>query len=192
MRSVQSDSFISLEAYQQLEKETDQRYEYHDGEVFAMAGGDPVHNVISVNAIIALGKRLGSGDCTIFNSDQKVRIVSVNRFLYPDISVVCGAVTRSDEDQRAITSPIALIEVLSDSMASYDQGSKFKLYSKLPSLRDYVLISQHESLVQTYQRNSATGLWQMTWTEEPDQAVSIPSLKVSIPLHEFYLKTQGL
>ncbi len=192
MQPIQSDSFLSLEAYQQLEEETDQRYEYHDGEAFAMAGGDPVHNVISVNAIIALGKRLGDSGCTIFNSDQKVRIASMNRSLYPDVSVVCEAVARSDEDQRAITNPIVLIEVLSDSTASYDQGSKFKLYSKLPSLRDYVLISQHEPLVQTYQRTSATGLWQMAWVEEPDQEVLFQSLDVRIPLHEFYLKTQGL
>lgn len=192
MQSVQPDRFLSLEAYQQLEIETDQKYEYHDGEVFAMAGADLVHNVISVNVIIALGKRLGDGDCTIFNSDQKVRISSANRFLYPDVSVVCGAVERSNEDPRSVTNPIVIIEVLPDSTASYDQGSKFKLYSKLPSLRDYVLISQHESSVQIYQRTSATGLWQMTWIEEPDQAVSIQSLDVSIPLHEFYLKTQGL
>lgn len=192
MDSAPSSPHLSLEEYRRLEEESDQRYEYHDGEVFAMAGGEPVHNVISVNTMVALSNRLADENCTVFNSDQKVRIASVNRSLYPDITVVCGAIERDQEDRRSITNPILLIEVLSDSTSSYDQGDKFKLYSKLPSLREYLLISQHEPSVQTYYRPSATDLWQMTWSEGLSQSLVLKSLKLEIPLTELYLKTEGL
>ena len=192
MDSARSSTYLSLEEYQRLEEETDQRYEYHDGKVFAMAGGDPKHNVISVNTIIALGNQLADENCTVFNSDQKVRITAANRSLYPDISVVCGTMERDQEDTRAITNPVLLIEVLSDSTSSYDQGDKFKIYSRLPSLREYILVSQHEPSVQTYYRASPSKLWQMTWTEGLDQLELVRSLALEIPLRKLYLKTEGL
>ncbi len=192
MEQLQSNTFLTLEEYQQLEEQTDQRYEYHDGEVFAMAGGEPKHNAISVNAIVALSQLLRNRDCNVFNSDQKVHIASITRSLYPDISVTCGPVERSEKDTKAIANPVLLIEVLSDSTIRYDQGNKFKFYSELPSLQEYVLISQHEPAVQIFYRKSFTDLWQITWVEGLDQSVSLQSLGIEVPLRELYLKTENL
>ncbi|MEM9833583.1 MAG: Uma2 family endonuclease [Bacteroidota bacterium] len=125
---------LSLEEYNQLEEENYQRYEYHDGEVYAMAGGDPVHNTIGVNITTILSPLLRNKSCNVFNSDQKVYIQSVNRSFYPDASVTCGSVERSDQDTKAITNPILLMEVLSDSTEAFDRGEKFEYFSKLPSL----------------------------------------------------------
>ena len=134
---------LSLAEYNQLEEETNQRYEYHNGEVFAMAGvatdvGDPVHGAIAGNLIRLIGNGLVTKDCTVLTSDVKFYIPSINRSLYPDVSVVCGPSERSKQDTKALTNPILLIEVLSDGNASYDRGTKFHYYSELPSLREYV------------------------------------------------------
>ena len=102
---------LTLKEYQQLEEDTNQRYEYHDGEVFAMAGGDPKHNAICHNIQVFLGNALREKPCNVFTSDQKIYVASASRSLYPDISVTCGAVDRSDEEPKAITNPILLIEV---------------------------------------------------------------------------------
>ena len=59
---------LSLTEYQQLEEETGTRYEYHDGEVFAMAGGSPEHSAIATNISDLLRGTLPSG-CRRFNSD---------------------------------------------------------------------------------------------------------------------------
>ncbi len=48
METARQESF-SLDAYNRLEEENALRYEYHSGEVFAMAGGDPKHGVIANN-----------------------------------------------------------------------------------------------------------------------------------------------
>lgn len=40
---------LSFEEYVKLEQETDTKYEFHDGEVFAMAGGTIMHSLISGN-----------------------------------------------------------------------------------------------------------------------------------------------
>ncbi len=192
MEQTQQKNFLSLEEYQQLEEDTGERYEYHDGEVFAMAGGDPKHSAIGGNTVTILNQLLREKKCNVFNSDQKVRIESVSKSLYPDVSVTCGTVERFKEDTKAITNPVLLIEVLSDSTAIYDQGNKFKYYSNLPSLQEYVLVSQHEPLVQIFYRETYTDLWQMSWVEGIEQAVHLQSLGINVALRELYLKTEDL
>lgn len=183
---------LSLAEYNQLEEETQQRYEYHNGEVFAMAGGDPVHNVIGGNVIFILNQLLRKKNCIVYTSDQKVYIDSINRSLYPDASVTCGPVERSDKDVKAILNPILLVEVLSDSTEAYDRGKKFEYFSQLSSLREYILLSQHEPKAQLHYRASATQPWQITWVNGLDQTLTLQSLEIETTLDELYLKTEGL
>ena len=183
---------LTLEEYNLLEQENQQRYEYHDGEVFAMAGGDPVHNAIGVNVTTVLNQLLRNRNCNVFNSDQKVRIESVNRSLYPDASVTCGPVDRAEKDSKAITNPVLLVEVLSDSTEAYDRGRKFEYFSRLPSLREYVLIEQHEPAAQIHYRAADTNLWQITWVTGLDETLTLQSLDIETTLRELYLKTEDL
>ena len=192
MEQPQSSHRLTIEEYNQLEEEAQQRYEYHNGEVFAMAGGDPVHNTIGVNVTTILNQLLRKKSCNVFNSDQKVYIDFIKKSLYPDASVTCGPVERSDKDTKAITNPILLVEVLSDSTEAYDRGKKFEYFSKLPSLREYVLLSQHEPKAQLHYRTSNTDLWQITWVAGLDQTLTLQSVGIETTLQELYLKTEDL
>ena len=95
---------LSLAKYHQLEEDTDTRYEYHDGAVFAMAGGSLEHSAIITNVLNALGNLLPR-DCRPFESNLKVYVSSANKGLYPDISVACRPVERV-RDINAITNPV--------------------------------------------------------------------------------------
>ncbi|MGB3850718.1 MAG: Uma2 family endonuclease [Tunicatimonas sp.] len=197
MRAPPVNHQLTLEEYEQLEEENQQRYEYHDGEVFAMAGaatdvGDTVHNAVCHNLHVFLGNALRKKPCNVFTSDQKVRIKSINRSLYPDASVTCGLVDRSEKDTKAITNPVLLVEVLSDSTEAYDRGKKFEYFSKLPSLREYMLIEQHEPAAQIHYRTADTDLWQITWVAGLDKTLTLQSLDIETTLRELYLKTEGL
>lgn len=192
MAQIQSDQLLSLAEYQQLEEETQQKYEYHDGEVFAMAGAEPKHNAIRANLIYFLDRLLRDQPCYVFNSDQKVRIQSVNRLLYPDVSVVCGLLDSAEEDQKGIVNPLLIVDVLSDSTALYDQGDKFKFYSELPSLQEYVLIDHKRAAVQIFYRAKNTDLWQISWIEGQEAIVRLQSLELELPMQEIYFKTDDL
>ena len=192
MEQRQTDRRLTLEEYHQLEEEMQQRYEYHDGEVFAMAGGDPVHNAIGVNITTLLNQLLREKNCNVFNSDQKVWIESIRRSLYPDASVTCGPVKRSAEDNKSIMNPMLLVEVLSDSTEAKDRGKKFEQYTQLPTLQEYVLISQNEPSVQVFYRASNTHLWQITWMTGLDQMLTLQSLEIEMSLEEIYFKTEDL
>jgi Uma2 family endonuclease len=87
-----------------------------------------------------------------------VRVLVTGLATYPDVSVVCGPIERDPDDPDAITNPSVLVEVLSASTEGYDRGAKFAHFRELPSLRDYVLVSQYERRVEVYSRD-AQGLW---------------------------------
>jgi len=184
-------NLLSLEEYNQLEEETSVRYEYHDGEVFAMAGGSPKHGIIAGNIIRLIGNHLKDG-CTVGSSDLKFYIESINKSLYPDASVICRPYQTSDHDRNALTNPILLVEVLSESTANYDRGSKFHYYSELPSLREYVLIEQNMWKVETRYRDTTEEKWKMDWFEGEDASVTLHAMNATIPLAEIYQETEDL
>jgi Uma2 family endonuclease len=190
-------SVLSIADYNQLEEENGIRYEYHDGEVFAMAGaatdvGEPKHNAIAANVYRSLGNMLLERDCNVFSSDQRYWIASENKALYPDASVTCGEIERSEKDSRALINPILLVEVLSKRTEGYDRGDKLKYYSTLTSLKEYLLIEQVRPSVQVYYRDSPSNLWKMAWVEGSESSITLQSLGATLPLRDLYIKTENL
>ena len=175
---------LSLAEYQQLEEDTNTRYEYHQGEVFAMAGGTMEHSGIAANVLKLLGNLLPT-NCRPFESNLKVYIPAVDKGLYPDVSVACRPVERMKEI-NAITNPVLLVEVLSKSTAGYDLGKKFWYFSQLPSLREYVLIEQDSWKVETRYRSSAKKNWEMAYFEGEDTEVVLRSVDVRLPMSHIY------
>ncbi len=102
----------------------------------------------------------GDGPCGVHTSDQKVRPHEGRFASYPDVAVVCGDVQTHPDDPNAILNPTVLVEVLSDSTEDWDRGGKFARYRKLPTLRDYVLVSQHERRVEVFSRRD-DGVWEL-------------------------------
>ncbi len=129
------------------------RHEFLDGQVFAMAGGSPEHGALAAAVIGELRSALRGTPCRVFSSDVRVRIEATGLSTYPDASVVCGQLETAALDKDAITNPILLVEVLSDSTEAYDRGAKAAHYRRIPSLREYVLVDQKEPRVEIYRRN---------------------------------------
>ena len=176
--------------YQQIEEETGVRYEYHDGEVFAMAGGSPEHSAIATNISDLLRDNLPPG-CRRFNSDLKVYVPAVNKGFHPDLTVACRPIEKPAEI-NAISNPILLVEVLSKSTADYDRGQKFWYFSQLPSLREYVLIEQDRWAVETRYRKSVEDKWVMEYFEGVETKVLLRSLNLLVPMHRIYEDIEDL
>lgn len=184
-------SNYSIEEYLQLEAESDIRHEYHNGEIFAMAGGTRNHGKLGGNIITRLTLIEENRPCTSFNGDVKIRIDSSNKFVYPEASVVCGQVKGSQHDPESITNPILIVEVLSDSTEAYDRGEKFRLYRSLPSFQEYILIDQKRPIVSIY-RKKDDKIWEMEEVVGLDQVVSLRSLDAEIKMSDLYQKVEGL
>ena len=184
MGNAAEQTVVSYEAYLALERATDQKHEWLDGQVYAMAGGTPLHAALSARMLIELGRILGDRPCVPYSSDLKIRVPKTKLATYADAAVVCGESRRDDEDRNAVTNPIVLVEVLSDSTERWDRNGKFRHYRKLESLRDYVLVSQHERLIEVYSRD-AEGRWVLSEAGE-GEAVRVSSLEGNIEVDRVY------
>jgi Uma2 family endonuclease len=173
--SLTPQEYFDWEA-QQLE-----RHEYFDGEVYAMAGGTMAHADIALN-IATTAKRHLAGRCKVRNSDAKVGITENGPFTYPDVSVSCDDRDRSA--QNFIQSPCLIIEVLSPGTEAYDRGGKFKLYRRLSSLQEYVLVGSESQSVEVFRRK-ASGSWEFTAYGEGDE-VSLSSIDLTVAIGVFY------
>jgi Uma2 family endonuclease len=158
MTRVAARSKLTAAEYLAWEREQVDKHEFHAGEVFAMAGGSPRHNWIAAKVQRALMQAL---DDFTFTSDQRIVFGEGTRYVYPDVSVVCGPVSVQDGTSDVLIKPTILVEVLSSGTEQYDRGMKWESYQKLSSLTDYLLVAQHEVRVEQFQRTpeGADGRW---------------------------------
>jgi Uma2 family endonuclease len=173
---------MSVDEYRTLEREADARHEFINGEAYAMAGGTAEHACIQANVTGALWTRLRGKPCRPSSNDQKVFVPETGSYLYADLTVVCGGFEYHPADENAVTNPRVLVEVLSESTADYDRGTKFQHYKRLQSLAEYVLVSQDEQRVEVRQRVEEGWLIR----EVTEGAVHLASLDLDIPLDEIY------
>jgi Uma2 family endonuclease len=160
------------------------RHEFLNGEVWAMAGGTPEHGALAVSMTLALGAALRAKPCRGYSSDVRVRIPDTGLSTYPDLSVVCGPLETAPDDKDAITNPIVLVEVLSDSTEAYDRGAKWAHYRRIPSLREYVLVSQAEPRIEVFRRIDA-GRWELL-EARPGETIELQSLGVLLDVATVY------
>lgn len=167
--------------YLAWEQRQPERHEYVRGEVFAMAGTTDRHNEISGNFYTLLRQHLRGTPCRVFMADVKVRVEAADCGFYPDLQVTCAESDRADRLVKRF--PVLVVEVLSDSTASYDLGDKFAAYQQLDSLREYVLVDQERIRVQVYRRRD--GQW---WVDSvgPGGRLSLESVGLECPVEVLY------
>ncbi|WP_258182782.1 Uma2 family endonuclease [Enhygromyxa salina] len=149
---------MSYADYLAAEEASETKHEFLRGQVYAMAGGTPEHAGLAGAVIAELSAALRGRPCRVFSADLRVRIEATDLSTYPDVTVICETLERSELDANAATNPTVIVEVLSDSTEAYDRGEKFAHYRRLPSLREYVLVSQREPRIESYFKNAA-GVW---------------------------------
>jgi Uma2 family endonuclease len=185
-------SNISFADYIQQEMDTNTKYEYHNGKIYALAGGTLNHGLISGNVFSKMTNKLEekSANCTPLNSDVKLHIAYSNSYVYPDSMVVCGEFEYAEEDENSITNPILIVEVLSKSTAEYDRGDKFYLYRQIPTLREYVLIEQNKYVVDVHYKSDNSDLWKISRYQGLDEIVKFQSVDIEISMSALYKKAK--
>jgi len=181
--SAPASSRLSHSEYLRTERAREIKHEYLDGLERAMAGGTIEHGRLASRFAQLVGTELRERPCEVFSADVRIRIEASNRSVYPDASIVCGEIQRAVSDSEAVANPLLIAEVLSESSEAYDRGEKFRHYRRLDSLREYVLISQHEPLVEVWQRDGTS------WSVHdygPGQWVRLVSIDVVIPVDSLY------
>lgn len=187
MQAIKKLNHLSVQDYVTIERETNTKYEYHNGVIHAMAGGTLNHGLICGNMFGELRNMLRENNnaCKVINSQIKLYAKNQNSFFYPDVMVICDGIILSDEEPNAVTNPVLIIEVLSKHTAAYDRGEKFYKYRSLSSFKEYVLIEQNKPYVDRLYRDSPS-YWNMATYIGLDKEVELLSLDISIPMSAIY------
>ncbi|MBI2949613.1 MAG: Uma2 family endonuclease [Verrucomicrobia bacterium] len=159
--------------------------EFHDGEMFAMAGGSPMHSLIAANLIAAFHRALRGRGCLTFTSDLRVKVEMTGLNTYPDVSVVCGELRFADAEQDTLVNPTLVAEVLSDATEGYDRGEKFEHYRRIATLQAYLLASQRKPRLELFLK-SEDGQWLLREAAGLEASLEIPPLNINLPLGEVF------
>ena len=182
MVAIQDPKYMSPQEYLDWEERQPIKYEYINGEVFAMTGGTIPHNAIAVNLTTALRNHTKGGPCRVYMADAKVGISDKGPFHYPDVMVTCDQ--RDKKARKVICHPCLIAEVLSPSTERYDRGQKFQQYRRISSLREYLLISAEQMTVECFRLNEQ-GIWELHSYADGEE-LHLTSLDFRCPIELLY------
>ena len=176
----------TLQEYFKIERDSEEKFEYWDGNIWSMAGASPVHERIVSNAIFHLRTVLDR-KCSVFGSNLKVKVPVYPPYRYPDLSVYCGeGIYETMDGLDVLTNPQMLIEVLSPSTEAFDRSDKFRYYKSIPSFTEYLLIAANRPYITQYiKRNESE--WIQREATDLDGNLFLPAFETEILLSEIYL-----
>ena len=196
MASVQKpEGLYTEDEYVALERASQERREYLDGQIYLMACESLEHGTICTNLTIEIGSQLKGTPCRAFSKDTKVRSGPIPKsrygaqalYSFPDLVVVCGEPQYLDEHQDVLINPKVIIEVLSPTTEAFDRGEKFASYRMhLDSLTDYFVVAQSQPLVEHFARDEKGGWMIAVTVTELSDSVAINSIACTLRLSDVY------
>ncbi len=186
MSAVAKKAFVTPEMYLALERETEFKSEYFDGEIVAMAGVKPPHNTIVFNLIGEVYPQIKGKNCKGAAADQRVKSSIGNQYTYPDIVIICGQPQYEVlQGLETLTNPTIIIEVLSPSTQDLDRTTKWFNYQRIPSLQDYVMIWQNKPRIEHFARTDA-GSWSYCLIEGLENTFTLEQFSLKVILAAIY------
>ncbi len=184
--AFQPKQIYSLDEYLELEKRSEERLEFWDGNVWSMSGASPTHNQIVMNLSIDLGSRAREKGCTAYPADMRIKVPAYPPYRYPDLLLLCGE-PRFEHlgGVDMLVNPQLIIEVLSESTEAFDRGDKFSYYKSIESFSEYLLIAQHRPHVSQFVKHG-DGFWINFEFNELADPVELKSVPITVSLSEIY------
>lgn len=179
--------YMTPEEYLDFDRNSPIRHEYFEGKIVAMTGANKNHNLINANlaADLAAQFRADGSTCRVFSNDMRVKIENKSGFAYPDIAIACGNLEFEDDEIDILNNPMVIIEILSESTEAYERGDKFAHYRAIPTLLEYILVSQNKCRIEQFVRKEGR-MWSMLHYEDMGQILKIESIDTGLPLSNIY------
>jgi Uma2 family endonuclease len=174
----------TFEEFLAFEIQSQERHEFVDGNLFVMAGGTRKHNLIALLLISMMMQHALRHGFFIFN--DVILQTPIGRGYYPDLYI---SPQQNDLNARVGNDPTIIIEVLSESTEAIDRGEKWQAYQQIPSLEQYVLLSQVEPIAEVFSRDGAEWRYKKL---EGEAVLHFPSLEFEIVLSSLYAQLPTL
>lgn len=179
---------VSPEEYLEFESQSELRHEYRDGEIVEVTGASREHVTIVGNLVRFLKEGLDHlDDAEAYSNDMRIKIPTRNKYVYPDVVVVSGRAEFEQAPVITLLNPTIVFEVLSESTEDYDRGDKRDDYYSLPSVTDYLLVSQQRERIERYVRQPDDS-WLAESYESDDAVIEFDSVDCRLRLSDVYRK----
>ena len=187
-RKISETEYLRLDREENREKNG--KYEYFNQNLIYMPGGTLQHGSISsnTNAELVFGVKQAKGANSVFLDTKVNSHLDYKNYVYPDVVVSDGRPQYEDEKKDILTNPLLIVEVLSDSTEGFDRGDKFKSYRNISSLKEYLLVSQHEKSVEQFYKDE-TGRWQFGEIVT-EGSLKLKSLNFEITIDDLYFNVE--
>ncbi|MDE2854646.1 MAG: Uma2 family endonuclease [Chloroflexota bacterium] len=174
---------MTVEEYLAFDEASEIQHEFIDGELIPMPGGSGPHNLIVVSAGSALVAALGDRNCFVFGSQMRVQI-DETKYLYPDVSVVCGEPAYGDDNKVILLNPTVVVEVTSPSSLTTDHVDKVAYYGAVPSIQGYLILDQDRAFAAWHTR--AESGWRLRQFSDLAAEIELEPLDCTLKLAEIY------
>lgn len=165
---------------------TDRKFELEDGVIVMMTGGTEAHAWVQGNIFAWLRTRLRGSSCRPYGSDMALKI-SDTEVRYPDASIYFNQPPLDElADARVLSNPVAVIEVLSPSTTTLDQGTKLQEYQRISSVQTIVFVDPVNEMCRTMERQSESESADRMFSG--DRGIEIPALDLIIPHDEIFAR----
>ncbi len=184
---------MSFDEYLDFEEKSEVKHEFDNGKLIERSGRTFYHNIIGGRMGTLLNNFMDDADLNfdVLSCDQKTYIPLPNQGVYPDVTVVEGEPEYWGDRRDVILNPYLLVEVLSPGTEAYDRGTKFDNYRTLPSLREYVIVSQDEPFVQAwYLHDPENSLWKISEARGLEASIQFHSIGCTLELRDIYRRVK--
>lgn len=190
MAFPQSDYQMSEAEYLAFERESEIRHEFVDGEIYATTGASNNHIIVVGNLQTSLNNQLRDSNCLVMSNDLRVKVEGRKSYRYPDLTVICDDPEMiGEENPQSLLNPTIIIEVLSASTASVDHIEKREEYFNIPTVEEYLLISQNTSKIERYLRQP-DNQWLYSQVSGLQSSLDLPSIGCTLALSDVYRKVR--
>lgn len=180
----QTEKKYSAEEYQMMERRSATKSEFFDGKILPGAASNRANNLIATNTTIAVGSRLQAQKCEIYVNDMRVKL-SAKHFSYPDIVIVSGVPSFTDNTFDTLVNPTVAFEIYSKNTSFQDKTKKLECYLAMNSIREYLLIKEDEMRVEHYAKQNAKQ-WIYRIYDSREDVIAIDSVNVKVSVAEIY------
>jgi Uma2 family endonuclease len=187
MQNLAAKTTYTLEEYAELEKSSEEKLEFHEGDVWSMAGASLRHETIVLNTGAEIRDKVRGTGCRVYTSNARVKVPIYPPYRYPDLTALCGDVqTESFYGLEVLINQSLIVEVLSPSTEAFDLTDKFTYYKSIESFNEYMLIAQDRPHVTLYTKQSAD-VWLHREFNSLEDKIYLSSIDCEIRLAEIYL-----
>jgi hypothetical protein len=104
--SQQIQPYISPQEYLRLERLSEYKSEYVNGQIFAMTGASRKHNLITTNISGELSQQLKGRPFEVYAAEIRVKVRANGLYTYPDVAVACGEPEFEDDFIDTLLNPV--------------------------------------------------------------------------------------